>query len=218
MLLRVLLLGGLAACSARRGAELPGAVSCSSELDCELSGVCVRGSCVCDPGWSGPHCTTLELLPNPPGHFAYHARDPDDSSALWNSWGSSQPVKAGRPDPRSPLATDPLTRALTPHHSRASAPSHPHRRALCSQSSDGRYHLLATRVLNGCQFPEYTYNMDLVHAVSDTLLGPFAFGNVALGPSSAAPFRRWGIPSSLLCSGLCLLCSGLCLLRVEPAH
>ena len=104
--------------------------SCTSELDCELSGDCVSGSCVCDAGWTGAHCTHLALVPNPPGHYAYHARAPDNHS-FWNSWGSSQPVKG----------------------------------------ADGRYHVLATRVLNGCHFYDYTYNMDLVHVVSDTLLG-----------------------------------------------
>ena len=55
---------------------------------------------------------------------------------------------------------------------------------------DGRYHVLATRVLNGCKFYDYTYNMDLVHVVSDTLLGPYSYVNVALGTVVINPTAR----------------------------
>ena len=150
-LMRVLLAPLLLATGVLSGKGLSPAAaastSCSSELDCELSGTCANGVCVCDAGWTGEHCTHLALVPNPPGHYAYHARDPDNASAFWNSWGSSQPVKA----------------------------------------ADGTYHLIATRVLNGCIFVDYTYNMDLVHAVSDTLLGPYTFSNVALDTVAINP-------------------------------
>ena len=82
------LLGGVALAATAP----PQNASCSTELDCELSGSCTQGSCVCDAGWTGPHCTHLVLVPNVPGHVAYRARAPDNRS-FWNSWGSSQPVK-----------------------------------------------------------------------------------------------------------------------------
>jgi sucrose-6-phosphate hydrolase SacC (GH32 family) len=38
--------------------------SCTTELDCQLNGECVRGQCVCDAAWSGnKNCSTLALLP-----------------------------------------------------------------------------------------------------------------------------------------------------------
>lgn len=110
--------------------------ACSTELDCELSGVCVSGLCVCDAGWSGPACQLLDLLPNTPGHVAFR-----DTNQSWASWGSSPPI-------------------LT---------------------TDGTYHLYATRDLAGCPVvPDYTFNQQLVHATSPSLLGPYQFKNVAL--------------------------------------
>jgi hypothetical protein len=50
------------------------AAVCETELDCELTGLCVNGNCVCDEGWKGPTCTHLDLVPNPPNHYAYHAK------------------------------------------------------------------------------------------------------------------------------------------------
>lgn len=63
------------------------ACSCLTELDCELSGVCTSGACVCDPGWTGTNCELLDLVPNPPGQLAYH-----DVEDKWDSWGSSPPL------------------------------------------------------------------------------------------------------------------------------
>lgn len=112
------------------------AASCSTELDCELSGGCEAGRCVCDPGWSGPTCTLLNLEPNPPGQLAFH-----DTTDGWSSWGSSPPIR-------------------TP---------------------DGTYHLYATRDINRCPVvPDYTYNEQLIHATSKSLLGPYTFSNIAL--------------------------------------
>jgi len=119
---------------------------CSTELDCQLSGRCMDGACLCDSGWSGVHCTTLAMMPNEPGHYAY--RHHADDGSFWNSWGSSQPIK----------------------------------------DAQGKYHMLATRVLNGCNVvPDYTYNEDLVHVTSDTLLGPYEFQNVAVNTTVINP-------------------------------
>ena len=38
-------------------------VFCAVDLDCSLNGVCNNGACVCDPGWTGATCSTLDLLP-----------------------------------------------------------------------------------------------------------------------------------------------------------
>ncbi len=38
---------------------------CATDEDCGLLGDCVSGLCVCDLGWLGPACTTLNLLPAP---------------------------------------------------------------------------------------------------------------------------------------------------------
>merc|ERR1712196_108407 len=54
--------------------------SCTSTLDCELLGECINGRCVCDPGWTGPTCTSLKQA---------------DSMIVWPrdsqtySWGAS---------------------------------------------------------------------------------------------------------------------------------
>ena len=37
--------------------------TCSTDWDCELLGDCVNGECVCDPGWKGDSCGTLNLGP-----------------------------------------------------------------------------------------------------------------------------------------------------------
>ena len=44
---------------------LPFAGACSTAADCGLLGECVSSACVCDPGWTGPTCASLDLLPAP---------------------------------------------------------------------------------------------------------------------------------------------------------
>ncbi len=41
------------------------AQDCVTDEDCGLLGDCNAGACVCDPGWVGPHCASLNLLPAP---------------------------------------------------------------------------------------------------------------------------------------------------------
>eukprot|EP01051_Picozoa_sp_SAG22_P007492 SAG22_NODE_529_length_9428_cov_2.691178_9_plen_351_part_00 len=49
------------------------------------------------------------------------------------------------------------------------------------RTPDGTYHLYATRDINRCPVvPDYTYNEQLIHATSSTVLGPYTFANVAL--------------------------------------
>ena len=61
-------------------AVLCGATSlCTSNAGCSLNGVCVSGACVCDAGWAGPACATLQLA----------AADPSSGVDAWptSSWG-----------------------------------------------------------------------------------------------------------------------------------
>ena len=56
---------------------------CTSDLDCQLNGVCEQAKCRCDAAWTGDDCGTLQLKP---GKLAYA---PDDATA----WGGGPPVK-----------------------------------------------------------------------------------------------------------------------------
>ena len=42
-----------------------GTAACTSNADCELNGVCTHQQCHCNPGWVGPSCGTLDVLPAP---------------------------------------------------------------------------------------------------------------------------------------------------------
>ena len=44
---------------------IDGASNCTTPFDCALYGECINGACICETGWKGPHCTTLDLLPTP---------------------------------------------------------------------------------------------------------------------------------------------------------
>lgn len=39
--------------------------ACNSDADCGLLGDCVQSLCLCDPGWTGATCASLDLLPAP---------------------------------------------------------------------------------------------------------------------------------------------------------
>lgn len=45
---------------------LPASSSCSTAADCGLLGDCVSSACVCDEGWTGSTCASLNLAPAPP--------------------------------------------------------------------------------------------------------------------------------------------------------
>jgi hypothetical protein len=51
----------------------------------------------------------------------------------------------------------------------------------------GTYHLFSTRILNNCGLSLYTYNEDLIHATSKSVLGPYEFQNVALNTTIINP-------------------------------
>ena len=38
--------------------------SCKTAVDCSYSGECIHGVCKCNVQWSGPNCTTLNLMPS----------------------------------------------------------------------------------------------------------------------------------------------------------
>eukprot|EP00937_MAST-01D_sp_MAST-1D-sp2_P002316 g2316.t1 len=69
---------------------LAGAYSCNNTADCELLGACVDGRCDCLPGWTGPSCAQLDLVPSdmapawPPQ--AGRAFGPDPSRRAYG-WG-----------------------------------------------------------------------------------------------------------------------------------
>ena len=57
---------------------------CSTDLDCELNGVCLESVCQCDPEWTGPTCGKM-LLGD--GHVVYGGPDAD-----YTSWGGGPPT------------------------------------------------------------------------------------------------------------------------------
>ena len=75
------------------------ATECSSDLDCQLNGVCtsIPGNqklCVCDSIWEGDDCGDLKVGP---GSVAYGCLPPEESSnhtlaCNYTSWGGGPPV------------------------------------------------------------------------------------------------------------------------------
>ena len=57
------------------------AASCATDDDCSLNGVCLKGTCKCDPGWHGNDCGVLAIKATPLGAGFQH---PNTSS-----WGGS---------------------------------------------------------------------------------------------------------------------------------
>jgi hypothetical protein len=59
---------------------------CSTDLSCQLNGICTAGKCVCDPAWKGDACEQLSLVPA-------KSLDPAYPPAAWKlnttSWGGS---------------------------------------------------------------------------------------------------------------------------------
>lgn len=50
----------------RPGDQMGGGGTCIDSMGCNLNGVCVASTCICDPQWQGPHCGSLALLPADP--------------------------------------------------------------------------------------------------------------------------------------------------------
>lgn len=66
-----------------------GGAACSRDVDCNLNGLCNRGACTCDRGWTGGTCGVLDLQPVPVADEAPY------SGAIWppnrevSSWGGN---------------------------------------------------------------------------------------------------------------------------------
>jgi hypothetical protein len=95
---QIVLLSSVAASSAALNTSTsPTATSvpqstCASDHDCSLAGACTAGTCVCDAGWTGTHCSTLSLEPAEPGSGI------DAWSNGTSSWGGvavADPDRAG---------------------------------------------------------------------------------------------------------------------------
>jgi hypothetical protein len=119
---------------------------------------------MCDPGWKGAHCGQLDLLPNNSSrHFAY------------------------RPLPRPPPAAAAAGGATTTTTTTTTTYWNSWGSSQPLRDANGTYHLFATTILNGCAISDYTFNEQLIHAISDSLLGPYAFRNVALSTTIINP-------------------------------
>jgi len=61
--------------------------SCTSALNCSLFGECRSGACVCDAGWGGSECATMQLLPVtfPQGYGMVRTLQADANT----SWGGN---------------------------------------------------------------------------------------------------------------------------------
>ena len=61
-----------------------GTDACSSDEDCELNGACLDKKCKCRPGWVGPSCGTLDVLPAPTaGAWPLHRYSEPTISDRW---------------------------------------------------------------------------------------------------------------------------------------
>jgi hypothetical protein len=71
--------------------------------------------------------------------------------------------------------------------------------SILREDSDGSYHMWTAAFVGGCNLGGWQQNSQVVHAVSDTATGPFAFKDVALpvwhhGPQAVrAPDGTWMI-------------------------
>ena len=68
--------------------RLRAAAGCSSDEDCQLSGICSGGVCQCDAIWKGDDCSELNFLAPDDVQPAY---PPPDLVNDTTSWGASVP-------------------------------------------------------------------------------------------------------------------------------
>jgi hypothetical protein len=68
---------------------------CNTADDCEMLGECVTGQCKCFPGFNGPSCAQIDLLPSLDSEFSAAAWPPAGGCAMLNKtqraygWGFS---------------------------------------------------------------------------------------------------------------------------------
>ena len=66
--------------------------SCKTSVDCQLNGACKQSQCVCDKGWKGEQCGSLNLDPSAQVAYGY---DPKMKvTDRFSSWGGGPPVKS----------------------------------------------------------------------------------------------------------------------------
>lgn len=59
-------------------------LSCTTDLNCSLNGLCVSSNCVCDPGWIGSTCGILDLRPATRGTGYNHTILPSNAPGIYN--------------------------------------------------------------------------------------------------------------------------------------
>ena len=82
-------------------------ISCTSNLDCSLNGVCSNGVCVCDAPWKDSlkeACSLLDVLPHPDDYVPAYGGGPTRRNTAWEkqsitSWGGNI-VRGQEPDPK----------------------------------------------------------------------------------------------------------------------
>jgi hypothetical protein len=134
------------------------AVSCTTDEDCSLNGVCATGGCVCDPGWTtlpfglknamSPGCGYLDFEASPVSECgpacAFHGgKGGVDRNTT--SWGGSV------------------------------------------QKADGNYWMFAAEMSRGCDLSHWQTNSQVVSAVADSPLGPFVRQDLVIPPWSHNP-------------------------------
>jgi hypothetical protein len=83
-----------------------GGGTCSTARDCQLAGECTSGHCKCDPGWTGPLCSMLDLAPLPVGFRggAWNSElsprsswgaAPMEIGGVWHGWFNQLPARCG---------------------------------------------------------------------------------------------------------------------------
>ncbi len=133
-------------------------VPCATDEDCSLNGVCDKGDCDCDPGWTtlpfgpdnamSPGCGYLDFEASPISECgpacAFHGGKGGVDRNV-SSWGGSV------------------------------------------QKQDGQYWMFAAEMSHGCDLRTWQTNSQVVSAVADTPVGPFVRQDVVIPPWSHNP-------------------------------
>ena len=61
------------------------ATSCTNDESCSLNGVCTSGACLCDQGWTGAACQTLDIVSGEKDYGYRLINDPKWGNT--SSWG-----------------------------------------------------------------------------------------------------------------------------------
>jgi hypothetical protein len=157
---------------------------CQGPLDCSLNGKCAAdGRCQCRAAWGGDRCETLVLEDVDRAKLGF---SPMKDGKNMSSWGGSV-----------------LPFSSTTHTVRGNgAASGEATAATTTTTTTTKWHLWASRLDNHCGIGSYLLNSRVVHAVSDSMEGPFT------ELESVSTNRRGGggrvYPVSCLCLALSL--------------